>query len=66
MELFKNESGWIVVTTLSIMVVVVLIIAIVGLLAHSIIGVILLVLAPFIYPLGRFIEKKIKGEKEEF
>lgn len=66
MDLFKDESGWIIVTSLSILVVVVLLIAMVGLLAHSIVGVILLVLAPFLYPLGRFAEKKIKGEKEEF
>ncbi len=66
MDLFKDESGWILATSLSILTVLVLIVSIVGLLAHSIVGVILLVLAPFIYPLGRFIEKKIKGEKEEF
>jgi len=64
MDLFKDESGWILVTTLSILVVVALLIAMVGLLAHSIIGVILLFLAPFIYPFGRFIEKKVKGVKE--
>ena len=64
MDLFKDESGWILVTSLSILTVLVLIVSIVGLLAHSIFGVILLVLAPFIYPLGRFVEKKIKGVEE--
>lgn len=65
MDLFKDESGWILVTSLSILTVLVLIVSIVGLLAHSIFGIILLVLAPFIYPFGRFIEKKIKGDQEE-
>lgn len=64
MNLFKDESGWILVTSLSILTVLVVIISIVGLLAHSIVGVILLVIAPFIYPLGRFVEKKIKGVEE--
>jgi len=61
MNLFKDESGWILVTSLSILTVLVVIISIVGLLAHSIVGIILLVIAPFIYPLGRLVEKKIKG-----
>ena len=64
MNLFKDESGWILVTSLSILTVLVVIISIVWLLAHSIVGVILLVIAPFIYPLGRFVEKKIKGVEE--
>lgn len=64
MNLFKDESGWILVTSLSILTVLVVIISIVGLLAHSIVGIILLVIAPFIYPLGRFVEKKIKGVEE--
>jgi hypothetical protein len=64
MNLFKDESGWILVTSLSILTVLVVIISIVGLLAHSIVGVILLVIAPFIYPLGRFVQKKIKGVEE--
>ena len=66
MDLFKDESGWILVTSLSILTILILIVSIVGLLAHSIVGVILLVLAPFVYPVGRFIEKKIKGEEEEY
>ena len=64
MDLFKDESGWILVTSLSILTVLVVIISIVGLLAHSIVGIILLVIAPFIYPLGRLVEKKIKGVEE--
>ncbi len=58
----NDERGYIFVTVLVILCVVVLLAAFSSLLTHNLYpGLVLLVLTPFVYPVGRMIQKKFSS-----